>query len=263
MVQEDERLDLISHLEELRTRLIRVILYAVAGATAMWFFYQPIYSFLVRPLQEPVKKLGGELAVRGILEGLLIKCEVSLICGIVIAAPFIYREIWAFVAPGLTHDERRAVRLLGPISGLLLIAGVALGYLITGPSVRWLLLYVPPGAKALFTLNDTLLLVLKFYLAFGLSFQLPIVLVVLAQLGIVDARVLTRRWREAVIIIMVVAAVITPTWDPFTMTICAAPMVALYLGTIWVIKIMERRRRAAELAQQAREAPDQADELAG
>jgi sec-independent protein translocase protein TatC len=116
--------------------------------------------------------------------------------------------------------------------------------------VRWLLVYVPPDSRALLTLNDTLLLILKFYLAFGISFQLPIAIVLLAKLGIVNSRMLGRRWREATVGIFVVAAVITPTWDPITMTVCALPMVGLYLGTIGVVKLMERGRRKREAAQE-------------
>jgi sec-independent protein translocase protein TatC len=103
----------------------------------------------------------------------------------------------------------------------------------------------PPETVARYHLNDNLLLMMKFYLAFGLSFQLPIVLVVLAKLGIVNSRLLSRRWREATVAIFVIAAIITPTWDPITMTVCALPMVALYLGTIWVIKLIERGQRRA------------------
>jgi len=247
-MREDERADFISHLTELRTRLLRTIGYAMLGAAVVWFFFKPIYRFLIRPISEPLSKVGGELAVRGILEGFMIKCEIALIGGMIIAAPFIYWEVWAFIAPGLTQSERRAVRPLIPVSGILFFMGVALGYLITGPSVRWLLAYIPPHSRALLTLNDTLLLILKFYLAFGISFQLPIVIVLLAKLGIVNSRMLGRRWREAAVGIFVVAAIITPTWDPITMTVCALPMVGLYLGTIGVVKIMERGHRKREEA---------------
>jgi len=250
-MREDQRADFISHLTELRTRLLRTIGYAMLGAAVVWFFFKPIYTFLIRPISEPLSKVGGELAVRGILEGFMIKCEIALIGGMIIAAPFIYWEVWAFIAPGLTQSERRAVRPLIPVSGILFFMGVALGYLITGPSVRWLLAYVPPDSRALLTLNDTLLLILKFYLAFGISFQLPIVIVLLAKLGIVNSRMLGRRWREAAVGIFVVAAIITPTWDPITMTVCALPMVGLYLGTIGVVKIMERGHRKREEAEEA------------
>jgi len=131
---------------------------------------------------------------------------------------------------------------------LLFLAGVTLGYFLTGPAVRALLRFIPPETAALLTLNDTILLLLKFYLAFGLGFQLPIVFILLAKLGLVDSRLLARRWREAVVIVFVMAAIITPTWDPITMTIAALPMALLYLGTIAVVKLIERgeRRRRTE-----------------
>lgn len=240
-MKENERADLVTHLQELRTRIIRAILYAVAGTAVVWFFYTPIYDFVMGPIREPLRHAGGQLVVRGLLEGFLIKCEIALVGGIILTAPLIYLEVWRFVAPGLTREERRAIGPIVPITGLLFLMGVALAYLITAPAVSWLMQYVPPEAGALITLNDTLLFVLKFYLAFGLAFQLPLVLVVLARLGVVNSALLTRRWREAVIVIMVVAAIITPTWDPLTMAVCAAPMTVLYLGTIGVIRVMERR----------------------
>ena len=245
-VRQNERADLISHLSELRGRLLRVILYALAGTLLVWIFFDPLYSFLVRPITEPLARMGGQLTVRGLLEGLLVKCQIALVGGLLLAAPLILWELWAFAAPGLTAGERRAIRPLLPVSGLLFLLGVALGYLITGPSVAWLLRYIPPSTQAWLTLNETVLLMLKFYLAFGLSFQLPIVIVILAKLGIVDSRLLIKRWREAVVAVFLLAALITPSWDPLTMTVCALPMVALYLGTIGAVKLIERSQRKAQ-----------------
>ena len=133
-----------------------------------------------------------------------------------------------------------------PISGVLFLMGAALGYFITEPSLQWLLKLNPPETVARYRLNENLLLLMKFYLALGISFQLPIVIVLLAKLGIIDSRLLVRRWREAVIIIFVIAAIVTPTWDPITMTVAALPMVVLYMGTIGVVKIIERNARRAE-----------------
>ncbi len=244
-MREDERADLITHLGELRARLLRALIYAAVGTALVWAFFSPIYRFLVRPIAEPLARMGGQLTVRGLLEGLLVKCEIALVGGLLLAAPFILWELWAFTAPGLTASERRTVRPLLPAMVLLFLMGVALGYLITGPSVAWLLRYIPPRTQAWLTLNETVLLMLKFYLAFGLGFQLPIVIIILAKVGIVDSAMLARRWREAVVAIFVLAAVITPTWDPITMTVCALPMVALYLGTIAIVKLIERKARKA------------------
>lgn len=240
---QEKRADLVSHLGELRNRLLRSLVYASVGMGVVWVLFDPIYAFLIRPISAALTEAGGQLTVRGLMEGFLVKCEIAMVGGVIVAAPFLFYELWAFVAPGLTRSERSAVRPLVPSSGLLFLMGVATGYLMTGPSVRWLLLYVPPDTRAWLTLNETLLLVLKFYLAFGLAFQLPVVLVLLAKIGIVNSAMLAARWREAVIAVFVIAAVITPTWDPITMTVCALPMVVLYLATIGVIKLMERGQR--------------------
>jgi sec-independent protein translocase protein TatC len=245
-VNEEERADLVTHLTELRARLLRSIAYALAGALAVWAFFDPVYRLLTHPILKALKKGHGELIVTQLMEGFLVKVEITLIGGIILAAPLIYYEIWAFVAPGLTRKERRAARPMVPVSGLLFLIGVAFGYLLTEPSVEWLLKLNPPETVARYRLNENLLLLMKFYLALGISFQLPIVIVLLAKIGIVDSRLLARRWREAVVVIFVVAAIITPTWDPITMTIAAMPMVLLYLGTIGVVKVIERNARKAQ-----------------
>ncbi len=252
-MSDEDRADLVTHLGELRTRLIRGIIYTLMAMIGVWVFFDPLYRLLVRPVIGPLREYGGELTVRMLLEGLLVKLEIVLVGGVIIALPLIMYEIWAFVAPGLTASERRAARPLIPVSLFLFTAGVMMGYFITGPAVKALLRFIPPDTAALLTLNDTILLLLKFYLAFGLGFQLPIVIVLLAKLGIVDSSMLIRRWREAVVAIFVLAAIITPTWDPITLTIAATPMVALYIGTIGVVKLIERGERRAR----------ENDELAG
>lgn len=245
-MNEEERADLVTHLTELRARLLRSLAYAVIGTLVMWTFFDPIYRLLMRPILRALKQSGGELIVTQLMEGFMVKVEIALIGGIILAAPLIYYEIWAFIAPGLTRRERRAARPLVPVSGLLFLMGAAFGYLLTEPSLIWLLKLNPPETVPRYRLNENLLLLMKFYLALGIAFQLPIVIVLLAKIGIVDSRLLTRRWREAVVVIFVVAAVITPTWDPITMTIAAMPMVLLYLGTIGVVKVIERNARKAQ-----------------
>jgi len=244
-MREEERADLVTHLTELRARVLRSLVYAAAGMVVAWVFFDPVYSFLVRPIRAPLEAMGGQLTVRGLLEGLLVKAEIALVAGVIGAAPLIFYEVWAFIAPGLTRNERAAARPLLPVAGVLFLMGTATGYLITGPSVKVLLRYIPPGTQAWLTLNETVLLMLKFYLAFGLGFQLPIVIVLLAKIGIVDSGMLTSRWREALIGVFALAAIITPTWDPITMTVCAMPMFVLYLGTILAVKFVERQARKA------------------
>jgi sec-independent protein translocase protein TatC len=242
-VREDERADLISHLSELRARVLRAVLYTAAGAAIVWVFFDQLYRFLVGPIRKPLEEVGGELMVYEVVEPLMVRLSIVLVGGVILALPFVFYELWAFVAPGLTASERKAVRPLAPVSGLLFLMGVALGYLITETAVRALLSFNPPETEVRLSLNRTLLLLLKFYLAFGLGFQLPIVIVILAKLGIVDSMMLIRRWREAVVAIFVLAALITPTWDFITLTIAAVPMVLLYMLTIGAVKLIERGER--------------------
>jgi sec-independent protein translocase protein TatC len=246
-VNDEERADLVTHLTELRTRLIRALVYVTLTMALAWIFFDPLYRFMVSPVRGPLEEFGGVLTVRMLLEGLLVKLEIVLVAGVILASPLITYEIWGFIAPGLTSSERRAARPLIPAAMLLFLAGVTLGYFLTGPAVRALLRFIPPETAALLTLNDTILLLLKFYLAFGLGFQLPIVIVLLAKLGLVDSRLLAKRWREAVVAIFLMAAIITPTWDPFTLTIAAIPMVLLYMGTIAVVKLIERADKKRRL----------------
>ena len=215
------------------------------GTTLVWLCYGRVYAFMVRPLAAALQRGGGQLNFRHFLTPFMLQLQIALIGGLIVALPFICWEVWAFVAPGLTRSERRAVRPLVPVATLLFAMGVATAYLLTGPCVRWMMSYRPPGTHMLLDLNENLLLIVKFYLAFGLGFQLPILLVLLTALGIVDSRFLTSHWREATVAIFIIAAIITPTWDPLTMTAAALPLVILYLLTLGVIRVLDKRRAKA------------------
>ena len=262
MLKEDQRVDLISHLSELRARILRALVYVVVFTTLVWVCYDPVFGFVTRPVVQALGHLGGKLNYRTFLEPFMIRMEICLVGGVLAAIPFIFYEVWGFVAPGLTRTERRAVRPLVPASGVLFLMGVAMAYLLTYPSIVWMLRFAAPDTQMLLNMSDNLLLILKFYVAFGLGFQLPIVLVLLAAIGIVNSRLLIRYWREATVGIFIVAAIITPTWDPFTMTIAALPMVILYLATIGIVRIMERRRRRAEAEWEAEGESEPAEEEA-
>jgi sec-independent protein translocase protein TatC len=244
-VNEEKRSDLIGHLSELRSRLIRMILYAVVGMAVVWALFDPLYAFLTRPINAALDQREGELMVNQLLEPLMFRMSVAMVGGLILAAPLLFWEIWAFVSPGLMRSERRAARPLVPVSALLFLAGVFVAYMVSSMMVRFLIGLTPPGAAVRLTLTKSVLILVKFYLVFGLCFQLPIVIVFLAKLGIVDSRMLTSRWREAVVGIFLLAAMVTPTWDPITLSVAAVPMVVLYVGTIGAVKIVERRQRRA------------------
>ena len=244
-VNEEERSDLITHLTELRTRLIRALVYVALGMTAIWFVFDPLFLLLTRPVVSALGEEVGRLHPFTPFEGAFVRLGFVLVGGVIVSLPLIIYEVWAFVAPGLTRSERRSVGPFIPVSMLLFFLGVAMAYVLTGPAVKALVYLNPPNTEPLLNLNQTVLQLLRFYLAFGICFQIPIIIVVLALLGLVDSRLLVGRWREAVIIIFVVAAIVTPTWDPITLMAAALPVVVLYAGTIVVVKLIERGRRRA------------------
>jgi len=260
MVAKDEKLDLVEHLEELRTRIIRSIIYVCVGFAAGWMLYPPIYHVLMAPLQGPIREVGGQIIFRGITEGFLTRFTVSGATGIVIALPGILYELWGFVAPGLTWSERRAAAPLLPAAVALFSAGIAVGYFITPRFVRWMLSppFRPEGIGILPSLQAQIGFLAKLYLAFGVCFQLPIVLMFLIKAGVISPDFLAARRREAVLAILVIAALITPTWDLVTMMILAGPMIVLFEGTIWLARFTERRQRTEELAEAQADEPETA-----
>lgn len=262
MVNEEEKLDLVEHLDELRTRIIRIILYAAVGIVIGWVFYPQLFAVLMMPLASPIRHVGGQFRVSMITEGFMLRFQVSAVAGIIIALPGVLYELWAFVSPGLTGGERRAAAPLLPAALGLFAAGVAAGYVITPRFVTWMLssAFVPAGVVKQFDLQRQVAFLAKLYLAFGLCFQLPIVLTFLMKAGVISPDFLAARRREAIIAIMVLAAVVTPTWDAITLFVLAGPMYVLFEGTIWFARISERRRRKAELAAAEANEPETASD---
>jgi sec-independent protein translocase protein TatC len=247
MVKEDEAIELVTHLEELRARIIRSLIYVVAGVAAGWVLYPGIYAVLMAPLADPIRAAGGRLRIGMLTEGFMLRFQISAIAGVVIALPGILFELWGFVAPGMTRDERRAAAPLLPAAGALFAAGVALGYVIIPRFVSFMLssAFVPAGVEKIFDLQRQVGFLAKLLFAFGLCFQLPIALIFLIKAGIVSPEFLAARRREAVIAILIIAAVVTPTFDVLTLAMLAVPMLVLYEGTIWYARITDRRARAS------------------
>ena len=166
------------------------------------------------------------------------RMKLSMYGGIVVSAPFWIIEMWGFVSPALTPEERKPIRFLAPLTIVLFAAGVTLAHLILPLAFRWAMGYIPPDVELLQHLNDYVELLAKMYLAFGLCFELPVVLIFLAKVGIIDGGLMRQYWRQAVLVIMIVAAIVTPSNDPVTMLMCAIPMAVLYLLSIFLVEKM-------------------------
>jgi sec-independent protein translocase protein TatC len=254
-MREDERADLVDHLEELRNRILRSIFYVLAAATAGWFLQDYAYLLLMRPITAALNQFGGKMVLSTPMEAFFVRVQLSFAIGLFVASPLVLYEIWGFVAPGLTKIERKAVVPLLPVSALLALAGASLAYLLSFRFFPWMLALAPPHVEGYFRLRDSILLMAKMLLAFAACFQMPIVLVFLVKAGIVSPVFLAARRREAIVGIVVLAAVATPSGDAITMMMLAVPLYLLYEGTLVVARRIERRQSASRRAAAAEGTP--------
>lgn len=237
---EDRESELTEHLDELRTRIIRSLIYLAVGSIAGWLLYNPwLYGFLTNPVTGVLK--GRQLLLTNIAEGFMIQFEVALIAGAVFAAPFVIFEAWGFVSPALKSDEKRPVKWVAPLCAALFILGVSMAYFIMPAAMRWFVSYIPPNAEMRPTVGSTIIFMAKMLLAFGIVFEMPVAILLLAKLGIVDSKMLKSKWRYSVVIIAIIAAVATPSSDAFSMTAMAVPLVALYGVSILLVRFVEKR----------------------
>ena len=240
VVETGRQMELLDHLTELRSRLIRVIVYIVAGTMVGWFAYDWVFKILSAPVQGYLKQSGDTFLMTSITEPFVVRMQVSLLVGIALAIPLVTFEAWKFIAPGLTKKERRGVRFVAPLSVLLFAGGVALGYWILPVGINWFASLKRPDIKLMPQVSGTLLFIAKMCLAFGLTFQLPVILMFLARVGIVSSRMLISYWRHAIIILAIVAAVVTPSNDAFSMSMMCIPLIGLYGLSILLVRTMEK-----------------------
>ena len=240
MTSDEREAELTEHLAELRTRIIWAAVAIAAGAAVCWLFYDKLFVLLSAPIAPELKRLGTKFLFVGIAQPFMVKVQISLVAGLVVASPFVTLQLWMFVAPGLTRGEKRPLLWMAPLSAVLFLAGAWLCYKILPIGVAWLLAYVPKGAEIRPDVNQALMFVVKMMVAFGLTFQLPVILVLLGRLGIVNARMLATYWRHAILVIAIVAAVATPSNDALSMTMLAAPLVGLYFLSIVLVRVTQR-----------------------
>jgi len=237
---------LVEHLEELRTRLF-VSLGAIGiGSIVGWFLYGPVVNLLLHPYCNYWKTVPKNvrptqectLFFMGAVDPVVIKLKVVVFLGLFVALPIVLYELWAFVVPGLTKRERRMAIPFVLTSVVLFALGALLAYITLPKGLGFLLGFAGSEFVPLLTGDRFLSFVMLVALAFGLSFEFPIVLVFLSMVGVVSSRKL-RDWRRgAILFIAIFAAVITPSSDPYTMTAMMVPMILFYEGAIIVARLM-------------------------
>ncbi|HEX9123478.1 MAG TPA: twin-arginine translocase subunit TatC [Actinomycetota bacterium] len=237
---------LVEHLEELRTRLFIALGAVGVASIGGWFLYNPVLRLLRDPFCASLENLpkasrpptGCNFVFVGAVDAVVIKLKVIVFLGLFMALPVVLYQLWAFIVPGLKKRERRMAIPFVASSVLLFALGAALAYFTLPRALGFLLGFAGPGFTPLLTADKFLGFVMLVALAFGLSFEFPIVLVFLSIVGVISSRQM-RSWRRgAVVFIAVFAAVITPSQDPYTMLAMMLPMVVFYEGAIIVTRLL-------------------------
>ena len=250
----DKETSFVSHLTELRQRLIYSIVFLAVLFVGCYIFSDHIYGFLVEPYANAVKDDGVErrLIFTALQETFLTYLKVSFFAAFFATSPYILIQIWKFIAPGLYRHEKKAIMpylVLTPI--LFLLGGMLVYYLIMPLAIKFFLSFESTGFNTNLPIqleakvNEYLSLVMKLIFAFGLSFQLPIVLSLLARVGFIDAKFLKERRKYVIVIIFAAAAVLTPP-DPITQIGLAIPLLLLYELSILSVKIIENKNLKPE-----------------
>jgi sec-independent protein translocase protein TatC len=248
------KMSFFDHLTELRVRLIHALVAIGLGLCVGLYFSDRAYEIIIKPMHKALlaAKLPDQLVYLSPMTPIHIYITVGLYLGVVIASPYVFYQIWLFVAPGLYRHERRAVVTFLCSSVGLFFAGIAFAYFVMLPmSLNFLLTVTPKtGYSPMITMDGSLDLILIILIGLGIVFQLPILIFFLSLFGIVTPKFLWNNFRYAILIIAIVAAVVTPTTDALTMTIFMAPMVVLYLVGIGVSALVVRKRRARQIARE-------------
>ena len=244
----------ISHLAELRKRLIHSFIFLIIFFIFCYFFAEHLYGFLVEPFAQAVKNDGSNrrLIFTALQETFLTYLKVSFFTAFFVTCPFILMQIWKFIAPGLYKHEKIAILpylILTPI--LFFLGGMLVYYLIMPLAIKFFLSFESTGLSTNLPIqleakvNEYLSLVMKLIFAFGISFQLPVLLNLLARVGVVNSDYLKNTRRYVIVIIFTVAAILTPP-DPITQIGLAIPLLLLYELSILTVKFTEKKDKEVE-----------------
>jgi sec-independent protein translocase protein TatC len=228
------RMTLIEHLDELRSRIIKVGIAFFGVAIVAWFFRERIFEWLLAPAGGALQ---GKLNVTGVTEQLFTDMKLALYAGFLLTIPVLLYQVWAFVAPAVGDMGRAFTYTIISMASALFIAGVAFGYFIVLPvGTQFLLGWDTERFDPIITAQSYLPFVTRFLLAFGIVFELPAATYVAAKLELVDAPLLKRYRKHAIIINTVLAAALTPGQDPYSMILMAVPMIAMYEISILIAR---------------------------
>jgi sec-independent protein translocase protein TatC len=239
-------MSLMEHLDELRRRIVHSAIYLAVGFFLAWF----LHDRLVQWIQAPLIRIGKNLVFTHPMDALNLYLQVSLIGGAILASPFILFQVWLFIAPGLYQREKRFVVPFMLSTVGLFLGGAFFGYYWVLPgALKILIIDMGKNFTPMVTIEEYSSFFLSIILGLGISFEMPVVIFFLAMFGIVSPRFLWKNFQYAILVVFVIAAIICPSPDPWTMCIYAVPMLTLYvigIGVAWWVH--PDRKRVKEVS---------------
>ena len=227
-------MSLVDHLQELRWRIITIVIAVLIGSGAPYFYAQEIIHFITAP--------AGKLYYLNPAEAFFTYLKASFFVGFLLVLPIVLYQIWAFVVPALTTTERKTAVILLPASVLLFFVGLAFSYYFVLPAaIKFFMGFATEDLQPLFSLGQYLSFVIAFLLPFGFIFELPLFVLVLAKLGIISSEFLKAKRKIVIVGTFVIGAVISPTPDVFSQSMIAIPMIILYELSVLIVKYVLRK----------------------
>jgi sec-independent protein translocase protein TatC len=251
----EERMPLIDHLRELRKRVLKSAVAVLVVFVGGWYLYNPIIATLAKPVcdlkaaQQSGAASCGALYISGVLGPLDLQIKVALLTGVIVSAPFWLYQLWAFIAPALHRKEKRTTVLFVCAATPFFALGATLGYFILPIAIKALFGFTPNSISNLVRFDDYLDFVLRVILFVGLAFELPIFLLTFNLIGFLRGKTILKPWRVWVFAIFLAVAALSPTADPLSMVLLAAPLIVFYFmaGGIAVLVDKKRDKRSASL----------------
>jgi sec-independent protein translocase protein TatC len=238
-------MSLMEHLDELRKRIVHSAIYLAIGCFVSWFFHERLVGFI----QAPLNRIGKSMVFTHPMDPLNLDLQVALVGGAILSSPFILYQVWLFIAPGLYQRERRFVWPFMGATIALFLGGAAFGYFYVLPgALKILIVDFGHNFTSMVTIEDYTGFFRSIILGLGISFELPILIFFLAMFGIVSPKFLWKNIRYAILAVFIIAAIICPSPDPWTMCIYAVPMLALYLigiGVAWWVHPSRKKAKEA------------------
>ncbi len=240
--EEGAVMSIFGHLNELRIRITHAAIALLITTIISLVFADRLLEFLIRPYATSMPEGAAALQTLRPTEGIETFFRVSLLSGVILAMPILLFEFWRFIKPALSKQEERYVYIFIPSALFLFGLGIAFAWYVLAPAAIFFLAnFMPDVFRAEWTGQEYLSFVTRLLLWIGLSFQMPIIIYVIARVGLLSAATMRNQWRVATVLIAILAAVITPSVDPVTMLLTMAPLFALYILSIGLAVIGERQ----------------------